>query len=227
MMILIIREFLMDLNKMFRGWRLVIHLSLLGLVIIMSRTDGAAEVGHMIMTYSILSTAFMKPKLNKLFYLLPTRTQDRINYVLFKCFGLFLYNILLYFAAVTVAILLTDYRFSQELPTLICNVMPVLIAYCSLCMGNGYNLGKSQNEVLTKRYQNQYAVSIFLAIPTMLIAFFFDISVFDVWIQGPFMIIITLLAYIFAISCMCSQLAVLKHTELSEENIRKVEKLFG
>jgi hypothetical protein len=134
---------------------------------------------------------------------------------------------MLYLAAIMITILLSDYQFTQELPTMLCNVIPVFIAYCSLCMGNGYYLGKSPDEAMTKRYQNRYAVSIIMSIPTMLIALLFDLSFFQDWMHGIVLIVVTVLSYVFAVTCMCSQISVIRHTELSEENIRKIEKLFS
>ena len=223
---LTVMEFLIDLRSMFRGWRLVFHLVLFGLVIIMSRSDGESEVGYMVMMYCIFSTAFMRPRINRLFYLLPTSTKDRVNYILYKCIGIFVLNILLYLGAIMITILFSEYQFYQELPTMFCNVIPLNIAYCSLCMGNGYYIGKSKDEEMTKKYQNRYVVSFLLATPTMFATFFFNISFFKERLQGTAMIIITILSYIFAIACMYIQSSVLKHTELSEENLRKVEKLF-
>jgi hypothetical protein len=94
-------------------------------------------------------------------------------------------------------------------------------------MGNGYNMGKSQDEELTKKYQKRYTVSCLIAFPTMFISMMLNITFFMERLQGIPIIIITILSYCFAFACMFSQISALKNTDLSEENVRKVEKLFG
>ncbi len=222
---LIIRELLMDIRNMFRGWKLIVHLVLLGLVILMSLTDEAAEVGYTMMLYCALSTSFIRIKLDKLVYLLPTGKQDRMKHVIIKYFGLLLYNILLYLFAISVAILLSDYRFSQELPTMLCIVIPVLMAYCLLNMGNGYNMGRSSDERLTKKYKRWYTISCLMAFPTIIFSFMLKIT--SIWelLSGMVIIIMTLISYCLVFVGIFFQISVLKNTELSEENVKRVEKL--
>jgi hypothetical protein len=126
-----------------------------------------------------------------------------------------------------IVILFSDYGFMQELPNMLCIVFPVLIAYCSLSMGNRYNIGKSQDEEMTKKYQKRYTVSCLMAFPTLFTSMMLNFTFFMEWLPGIAIIIITLISYCFAFACMFSQISALKNTELSEENVRKVEKLFG
>lgn len=223
---LILNELRMDLRKMFSGWRLGVLLVLLGIVFFMIRMGEEAEIGYMVMMYSILVTAFTRIRLYKLLYLLPISRQDRIKYILLKCLGLFLYNLLLYLIILFSVTLLSDYRFSRELPTLLCIVLPMLITYCSLTMGSGYHMGKSQDEELTGKYKRQYTVSSLMAFPVLFISCMFNITFFWELLQGTAIIIITTISYCFAFACLHSQITALKHTELSEENVSRAEKLF-
>ena len=227
MIIITIRELLMDFRNMLRGWRLILHLVLLGLLILVSCTGEDGLAGYMMAMYFMFSTVFVRPRINKLFYLLPTQMRDRCNYILIKHFGHFLYNSLLYLLAITISVLLTDYRFSQELPMMVSYVFPIFIAYGALMMGNGYHMGKTPDEEITKKYQKRYSASSIMAILTMVTSMLLSFSFIREWLPGMAEVIITIISYCFAFAGLCLQISVLKHTEISEENVRKYEKFFG
>lgn len=227
MTIIIFRELLMDFGNMLRGRKLILNLSVLGLLTLVSGTSEEGLTGYMVVLYFTFSAMFVRPRVSKLFCLLPTQTIDRSNYILLKCLGHFLFYSLLYLSAITISALLTDYSISKEFPTMVSYVFPIFIAYSAFIMGNGYHMGKTSDEQMTKKYQKRYSKSALMAPLTMMISLLLSISFIREWLPGIAVIIITIISYCFAITCVCLQVSVLRHTELSDENVRKYEKFFG
>lgn len=224
---LIVREFMMDCRNMFRGWKLVLHAALFVLLVFAGRAEGTDLFAVFTINYCVWTTIFMKPKLGKLLYLLPTRMQDRRYYILCKSAGIFIYNMLLYLILTAVIGITWKHSVTEGIKALFADVIPVFLAYGAMAMGNAYNWGKSRDTGLSKKYQKRYGICALLMSIPMLKAMLFNISELHSRIPSEVMIAMVILSYFFALICLYIQVSILWHTELSPENERKVEKLFS
>lgn len=226
MTMIILRELFIDIRNMFRGWKLIFSLVYLGFIIITYLMDDVGGVGYNMMIYSIFGTTLMKSKINKLYYLLPMERKDRKIYLLLKCLGILLYYTLIYFAVIFVFTVHQASRLSQELSIMVCYVLPVLIGCSSLNMGNNYIWGRGRNKSLDKKYKRRHVYAILLGVVPMVNAVIRYIIYPQEYLQGIWLVVVTLIAYLLAFLCVLLQVSVLRYTEISEENVRKVEKLF-
>lgn len=170
----------------------------------------------------------MKPKLGKLFYLLPTRLRDRRYYILCKSAGIFIYNLVIYLALAAVIGISSKHSMKEEIMVMFSDVLPVFLAYGAMTMGNAYNWGKSRDAELSKKYQSRYNICILLMTVPMMKAMFFDITELHSRILSlEVMLAMVIISYLCALTCLYIQVSILWHTELSPENERKVEKLFS
>lgn len=221
----IVRELLADIRSMFRGWRLAFSLAFLGYILFMILLDGVEEMGFMVMMYCIWGTILMKPKVSKLYYLLPTGRKDRLIYLPLKSLGVFLYHIIIYTLVVLVFSFHQSHRFYQEISVMISYVIPALLSYSSINIGNYYYWEKCKDRNIAKKCKYRFVFSMIISVVLMLNAYIPLVFHPEEYLRGMWLAIVTLLAYFFALLCLLLQLWILRHTEISEENIRKVEKL--
>lgn len=225
---IILRELYMDIRNKFRGWKLFLFLAYLAVFIIMSMIDNKGSVGYFLMLYSISSIGMMRSKINKLYYLLPLDIKDRKRYLALKSLGIFLFHTFLYFAVILVICLQQSHRLSQELSIMVCHVIPVFLCCCSISIGSHYYWGRGTNKSIYKKCKRKNVYAILLMVVLVLNAvtrqMFFDYP--KQYLHGIWLAVVTLLAYLLALICLLLELSILRYTEISEENIRKFEKVF-
>lgn len=215
-------ELLIDIKASFRGWKLIIPaLFILG-IIIMSLSDGKDEISEVVIYYFVYTTIFMSPKLNKLHYLLPEDKRGRLRNLFLRCFGIFVYNILWYGLFLSISVLLSDYRYEDELRYFICRVIPFLITYSSFGLNQAFNPLTFQDPWL-RRNRYKYVLSLILGFTSL----FFTMLGISETLNVLWYTIFTVIAYIGAGLVLYWQIMIFKNTDLSFENIRKVEKLFS
>jgi hypothetical protein len=188
--------------------------------------DEVESVGYFMMLYSIFGTALMKSKINKLYYLLPMGRKDREIYLLLKCLGIFFYYILLYFAVILVITINQADHFSDEVSIMVCYVIPAIIGCSSINIGGYYNWGRGRSKIIYEKCKKRNVYAILLTVVLMVNPAIRHIIYPEEYLQGIWLFVVTLLAYFLALLCLLLQLSILRHTEISEENVRKVEKLF-
>ena len=214
------REFWIDFKGIFRGWRLVIPILFTLLVVIMSLTNGEDELSQFVILYFLWTTLSMRPKLNKLNYLLPGDEKDRFHRILLRCLAVFLYNMLWYGIFLSIMVLFSEYHYVDELVDLFCEVLPLLITYTSFSINSAYNPLNFQDPWF-HRHKKMYIISLVLSYTTIFIA----LGLTDL-LNGLWYVIYTAVAYIGASSVLYWQIKIIQNTDLSFENIRKVEKIF-
>ncbi len=223
---IILRELYLDIRSMFRGWKLIFSLAFLGFIIIMYLMDDVGSIEYNLMLYSIIGTTLMKSKINKLYFLLPMERGDRKKYLVLKCLGILLYHVLLYFAVILLVTLHQDSNFAQEILVMLCYYIPVIIGCSSINIGSNYNWGRGRNKSIDEKYKRRNVYAILLVIVPMVNAVIRYIIYPEVKLQGIWLVVVTMLSYFLVLSSLLLQLSILRYTEISEENVRKVEKVF-
>ncbi len=216
------REFIMDLKGMFRGWNLFVFVLFIGFVILMSKTGGEHSVSTLIMFFAIWSCLTMKPKLNKLHYLLPGTQNSRVYYILNKSAGVFLFNIIWYVMAIGIMLIFSVDQTKYEWKPLFCEIIPFLIAYISVNMNSGYNLIAQRKDEWNKKLQYRYYMSLGAMIFPM-----WQVTMLSELAKGVWYIIFTIISYLCALLVLSWQISVLIHMDTAFENSRKVEKIFS
>ncbi len=225
MVTIIARELLVDIRSMFRGWRLAFSLAFLGYILIIILSDAIEGMGFMVMMYCIWGTILMKSKVSRVYYLLPTGRKDRIHYLIFKSLGVFVYHIIIYILVILVFTLYQPSYFNRGISLMISYVIPALFSYNAINMGNYYYWEKCKDSSIAKKCKHKYVASMMISVMLMLYAYiplaFHPLE----YHKGIWLVVATLLTYFFALLCLLLQLWILRHTEISEENVRKVKKI--
>ncbi len=223
---IIVRELFIDIRSMFRGWKLAFSIAFIGYVLIMILADGVEEIRFIMMMYCIWGTILMRHKVNRLYFLLPTGKMDRRNYLILKSFAVFLYQVLIYLSVVLVLSLHQFYLFSQEISVMFFYVIPALLSYSSINVGTYYYWETCKDKNVAKKRKIRYVFSMIISVALMINAYIPLTFHPKEYLQGIWLTSVTLLAYFLALICLLLQISILWNTEISEENVRKVEKLF-
>jgi hypothetical protein len=225
---LMIRELIMDCRRLFRGWMLFFHGIVFALFIFLCVMKVEVNLTLFFAQFSLWTSIVMKPKMGKLIYLLPTNIEDRRYYVVSKCIGIFLYNLILYLIALIMIRVISGYPITGQLQALFTDLIPIFVITSSMVMGAGYNLGKSRDKELSKRYQSRHSTCILLMVFPLMKIMLLNILEFRYAIFSDMLkIIMVMISYLCTFAFLYVSISIFWHTELSPENEVKVEKLFS
>lgn len=218
---MVVREFLIDVKGTLRGWKLILPVIIILVTIIMSLTGQEKDVNEVVISYYIWSSIVLSPKLSKIHYLLPGDEKIRFERLLLRSFMSFIYNILWYWFLITITVLLGDYHYLEAQKHFFTMAIPILVFYTAYSLNNSYNSMKYEDPWLSK-HRLGYIFSFFLS----LILIFIAISGIATTFSAFGFLMFTLIFYLVTSLVLYWQIKVMKNTDLSYENIRKVDKLF-
>ncbi|MHB8130672.1 MAG: hypothetical protein ACYDEX_16905 [Mobilitalea sp.] len=217
-----LREFIHDSKVMFRRWNLLFFLIYSGMMIVLNKIEGDEVSGLLVLYFTMYCTIIMKPKVNKLHYILPSEEKSRQSYILIKSFGVFLFIALWYIMMLGIITSLSEYQFMVGLKRMFCEVIPLVIVYVSTNMNNGYNTKSPKKGVWAKKIQFRYVMSYLILFILMMY-----MLLFSQWIRGGWYIVFTIAGYLCAMLVLYWKIMILKHLDTSYDNIIKVEKFFN
>ncbi len=220
---LILNEMKVNIVGSYKGGRVFTLLVFIAICILVVMVTGDEGFYLFVPFVIIMTTLLMSPKLNKIYYILPGEEKYRLIHIFIKSLISFLFNLLLYFTFLTIIVPISEYRYRDEFRRMFCQYLPFLITFTSLSMNTGYNIitGKNNPWMHANRYRYWFSMGL------MVIPILFATSSADLFIKGSWFIGVTIASYLCTFIILGWQISICRHTDMSYENIKKVEKLFS
>lgn len=217
-----IREMILDYFRLIKGWRLAVVIVLFAFYSLSSILEKGESI-RFIPPFAIVFPLMMMPEINKINYLLPRDKKDMIRHFIMKNVGNHVITFLLFLILIVISNLVNRKQWTYNIDRLFIEMLPFLITYAALNMTGKYNaITTNNNAWMRKNRYKYYSSFVFVIIPIA----FGSIDARDTF-QGIWYPMLAILSYIGAFVIVYWQIQVVRHTDFSFENIRKVEKIFG
>ncbi len=131
-------EYFFELKSTVRHWRLVGLVCLMLSMMVASFEDNGIRVLQFYFT--IWTFAIIKPKVNRLNYLLPSDSKIRALNLLVKNLGATLFILLWYFLVYAINVMLGGYHIKDALQKLLCDIYPIVILFASYSLLSSYDM---------------------------------------------------------------------------------------
>jgi hypothetical protein len=214
---IVLKELFIDVRSVFRGWYRLLVIFFLAILVGVSISGEKYLVNLYLMYFIMMINALIKPKLNKIQYLLPSDAGDRQKYIIFKCLGILVIYILIYTAAYTMNVFLGKYSVLGVVRNLFLQSIPFVVAYSFSDIASGYNMSNNQ---FKKVFHKHPYVMMFL---TLIIPMLHG-TLLSQWEAKSWYFISAIIAYIVSFYGVYLHIRMLKHVDTSYDNIKKVAK---
>lgn len=217
-----IREMKLDFLRLFKGWRLgvMIGISLCYYLIVL--LDHGNSIRY-ISWLAIILPLMMMPEISRLHYLLPGDRRDLMLLLLYKGISYLFFEVVLAILLILISNLLNGKAWTYLFDRLFIEMLPFLITYVAVCLNGRYNALTTKNSAWMRKNRYLY----WFSMGTLMIPVFFgSIEAVD-FFKGIWYHVFSALSYLSTALIVFWQIQAVRHTDLSYENIKKVEKLFG
>jgi hypothetical protein len=221
MISIFINELWLDVKELFKGWRLLITLIMIGIAVLMIGFAEEEVLDVSMMMFIVWSSVNMRPRISRLYYLLPYTKKSRLHQIYIKSLGVFLFNMVVCLSFVCISAILKDHSLNNGLRQLLCEAVPLMITYISVSMSTGYEAITARNNKWMKKHRVPYI----LCLCTLIFPISY-INIISDWSNEIWYVVFAILSYLSAILILGFQIAVCRHMNFRYEKIRKEEKIF-